>query len=82
MKNNDIWIDIITVVSIILIIVFTIFVCVRCRHSKDTELWNNGYCSCGGHWQYEQAVGHNYGTSYIYVCDRCDNRIEVWKKGE
>lgn len=80
--KNDIWIDIITFLAIISIIIFSIFAFVKCRNSRDAELWNKGYCSCGGQWVYEQAVGHQYGTSYIYVCDRCDNRIEVWKKGE
>lgn len=39
--------------------------------------WNNGYCACGGHWRYEQAVGHQYGTFYIYRCDKCGKRIEI-----
>lgn len=44
----------------------------------DDELWNNGYCSeCDGQWIYEQAVGHRYDTSYIYVCDKCGKRIEI-----
>ena len=44
----------------------------------DDDLWNNGYCSeCDGQWIYEQAVGHRYSTSYIYVCDKCGKRIEI-----
>ena len=40
---------------------------------SDDNAWNNGYCSCGGKWQYEQAVGHRYyDTNYIYRCDKCD----------
>lgn len=39
--------------------------------------WNDGYCSCGGKWEYEQAVGHNYSTGYIYKCNRCGKRLEV-----
>lgn len=50
---------------------------VKCSHNVDTANWNNGYCYCGGHWRYEQAVGHQYGTSYIYKCDECGNRIEI-----
>ena len=43
----------------------------------ESAKWNNGYCECGGHWEYEQAVGHQYSTSYIYRCDNCGKRIEV-----
>ena len=50
---------------------------VRCSNKIDAAEWNNGYCDCGGHWRYEQAVGHQYGTSYIYKCDECGNRIEI-----
>lgn len=25
--------------------------------------WNNGHCSCGGKWVYQQAVGHRYETT-------------------
>ena len=50
---------------------------VSCRNNLDAAEWNNGYCDCGGHWHYEQAVGHQYGTSYIYKCDECGKRIEI-----
>lgn len=49
----------------------------KCRADLDAADWNNGYCDCGGHWRYEQAVGHQYRTSYIYKCDECGNRIEI-----
>ena len=48
-----------------------------CSAKFDDDLWNNGYCSCGGQWEYEQAVGHRVSTSYIYRCDKCGNRIEI-----
>lgn len=42
-----------------------------------SSFWNDGECSCGGHWKYEQAVGHAYTTSYIYQCDECGSIIEI-----
>ena len=43
----------------------------------ETNKWNNGiHKDCGGHWQYEQAVGHDYITSYMYICDKCGVRKE------
>lgn len=48
------------------------------RH--DEKLWNGGHCDvCGGTWEYEQAVGHRSSTSYIYVCENCGKRIELFE---
>ena len=43
----------------------------------DTCKWNTGRCQCGGGWVYEQAVGHDWWTSYIYHCDKCGKAIEI-----
>lgn len=60
------------------VMVIGIFVCKdNVIEKHDDKVWNNGYCTCGGSWEYEQAVGHRYDTSYIYVCNRCDKRIEI-----
>ena len=45
-------------------------------HTNDDKVWNNGRCSCGGEWVYEQAIGHKYDTDYIYKCDKCGTRYE------
>lgn len=50
---------------------------VSCR---DSSAWNNGYHTCGGQWQYVQAVGHAHFTGYIYECDKCGKTIEIYKK--
>lgn len=47
---------------------------------SDFNTWNGGYCSCGGHWVYQQAVGHRYSTHYIYKCDTCGEIHEFMKK--
>ena len=39
--------------------------------------YNNGICSCGGTFKYEQAVGHRYETRYLYICDKCGRTIEI-----
>lgn len=39
--------------------------------------YNNGRCSCGGTFQYEQAIGHRYETRYLYICDKCGRMIEI-----
>ena len=75
-----------TVFEIIYVILIGAFIgsvimcAVRCSKDQDEKEWNNGYCECGGHFEYEQAVGHQYRTSYIYKCDSCGRRIEVWEE--
>ena len=54
---------------IIIIISFVI-------NSANEGQWNNGYCSCGGRWRYQEAVGHSYSTTYIYKCDECGKMKE------
>lgn len=75
--------DVSNIISIILFIMFIVILIVsaaKCSNDEYEKKWNNGYCECGGHWQYEQAVGHQYRTTYIYKCDNCGRRIEVWKE--
>lgn len=68
------------IIQVILGFAFIVGVCigaVKCSREQGIKEWNNGYCECGGHWVYEQAVGHQYHTTYIYRCDECGKRIEV-----
>ena len=44
---------------------------------KELKMWNNGYCTCGEPWVYEQAVGHKSETRFMYHCDNCNNYIEL-----
>ena len=71
------------IISVPLCIAFIIGVAigaVKCENEHDEKEWNNGYCECGGHFKYEQAVGHQYRTSYIYTCDGCGKHIEIWEE--
>lgn len=71
--------DEIKVNLILLAIAFGIlFLWINIRKSHDIAEYNNGVCKvCGGHYEYQQAVGHYYFTDYIYKCDKCGNVIEV-----
>lgn len=72
--------EIIGIIVIILLTVALIFGVNMAGIKHDNEVWNNGYCNtCGGAWQYEQAVGHRSSTTYIYVCEDCGKRIELYK---
>ncbi len=60
-------------IAIILLIVLYLM-----RSCASESLWNNGICSyCGGHYKFQQAIGHNHYTEYMYTCDKCGHSIEV-----
>jgi DNA-directed RNA polymerase subunit RPC12/RpoP len=76
--DDDIWPEVITITLIILVIVAVIVGCIIVGTNRDNKLWNYGRCPvCGSEWEYEQAVGHYYSTSYMYVCNKCGRRIEI-----
>lgn len=60
-------------IGIFLLIILGIF---YSSEKHEDEVWNNGHCSCGGNWEYEQAVGHYSSTTYMYICDKCGKRYE------
>ena len=71
----------ITVIVTIFLITALLFGARRCSINQEEKLWNNGHCDvCGGTWKYEQAVGHRSDTSYIYVCEDCGKRIEIYEE--
>ena len=59
---------------LVIILIVVLFVSRAC----SADRYNNGICKlCGGHYVYQQAVGHRYDTNYIYRCDKCGHTIEV-----
>ena len=70
-----------TIIALVFVALFGIafFAVYVVSENHDDKLWNNGRCNvCGGTFEYEQAVGHRSSTSYIYVCDGCGKRIEIY----
>lgn len=64
----------------VLLLLFILFLFNEIRGCDGNNQYNNGYCPCGGHWQYQQAIGrgkYNEYTDYIYKCDKCGRIIEV-----
>ena len=65
---------------LIALFTFVIFAAGDYPARHDDKVWNDGHCDiCGGTWKYDQAVGHKHSTSYIYVCDGCGRRIELYE---
>lgn len=60
--------------SIIILFVIIAVICII----SDKPQHNNGICTeCGGQYEFVQAVGHKFDTSYIYKCNECGKIIET-----
>ena len=63
--------DILDMIKVLIGAIIFIFVLLAIDKTIDKFRYNDGYCSCGGKWEYIQAVGHNYSTNYVYKCEKC-----------
>ena len=71
-KRDSFDAKLIGILAILLVIIWVINSC------TSTNAYNNGICTkCGGHYVYQQAVGHRYTTDYIYICDKCGDMITI-----
>lgn len=60
------------------ILVLLLIVLIIISQACSAFRYNSGVCKiCGGHYVYQQAVGHRYTTAYIYRCNKCGHIIEV-----
>ena len=65
---------------VVILLLFVLFLINEIKGCDSKDQYNNGYCLCGGHWQYQQAISRGrYGeyTDYIYKCDDCGRIIEI-----
>ena len=69
--------DINLLIIIAAILVLTLIIACSYQFKKGEDQWNNGYCSCGGHWEYEQTIEDEDNITYIYHCDNCGKTIEI-----
>ncbi len=40
------------------------------------DRWNNGYCECGGQYQFSSATNWRGSKNYYYTCDKCGHTEE------
>ena len=44
----------------------------------NAELWNNGYCECGAHWELKGVTKSKMGSvTKYYACPECYAEIEI-----
>ena len=72
-----------SIISILLIIIFcscllgfALFSCASNIIAEQTK-WNNGCCSCGGHYKFQQVIGHKDDSDYFYRCNKCGKGLTM-----
>lgn len=70
-SSHTLWLCTALLLLLILIVLFI-------SSCNSSNAYNNGVCKlCDGDYEFDQAVGHQYFTSYLYKCNKCGNIIEV-----
>lgn len=69
-NNSNPFILLLIAIAILIVLIFI-------ENIIGSTQYNDGICSCGGIFKYEQAVGHRYQTTYLYICDKCGRIIEI-----
>lgn len=41
------------------------------------EIWNNGYCECGTHWELKGVSENKCHKTKFYTCPNCYTEIEI-----
>ena len=48
------------------------------EHRADEQMFNSGYCECGGEWDlFDVEKMRNSGSKYYYKCLECKDVIEL-----
>ena len=64
------------IISLLLGALLAFGVCADGLHARD--LWNDGYCECGAHWELRGAAKTRSGQSIkYYACPECHAEIEI-----
>lgn len=64
--------------AFIFILIAVLIILIFIEHIHGSDVYNNGVCTyCGSTYEFQQAVGHQYFTDYIYVCNKCGRLIQI-----
>jgi hypothetical protein len=70
-----------TPIVMLLLLILLLIGIDRIDYSYRNSKYNDGiHMSDGGNWVYQQAVGHNHYTTYLYECDICGETLELENK--
>lgn len=58
-------------ILIALAIAFSLATLIYKEAEGNHNRWNNGYCECGGQYQFSSATNWRGSKDYYYTCDKC-----------
>ena len=68
--------DKIIAIIIALAIAFGLATLIYKEAEGNRNRWNNGYCECGGQYQFSSATNWRGSKDYYYTCDKCGHTEE------
>lgn len=70
------WRGKIIAILIALAIAFGLATLIYKEAEGNRNRWNNGYCECGGQYQFSSATQWRSSKTYYYTCDKCGHTEE------
>ena len=70
------WRGKIIAILIALAIAFGLATLIYKEAEGNRNRWNNGYCECGGQYQFSSATNYRGSKDYYYTCDKCGHTEE------
>ena len=63
-------------ILVAIIIAFGLATLIYKEAEGNRNRWNNGYCECGGQYQFSSATNWHGSKNYYYTCDKCGHTEE------
>ena len=73
---TETWGGKIVAILVVLVITFGFATLLCTEHEENNGRWNNGYCECGGQYQFSGATNWRGSKNYYYTCDKCGHTEE------
>ena len=70
------WSEKIIAILIAVAIAFGLATLIYKEAEGNRNRWNNGYCECGGEYQFSSATNYRGSKDYYYTCDKCGHTEE------
>ena len=70
------WDEKIIAILIAVAIAFGLATLIYKEAEGNRNRWNNGYCECGGEYQFSSATNYRGSKDYYYTCDKCGHTEE------
>lgn len=73
---SETWRGRIIAILLTLVITFGLTTMLYKEQEGNHDRWNNGYCECGGQYQFSSTTNWHGSKDYYYTCDKCGHTEE------